>query len=256
MGINALILEGKELKEVSGNKELQNKYKLWCSKVRIYMKKAGFTEQEQEIVSVKMHYVENEYSENDSIISLHTSLRDTIQILEEKAIVSENEAYKQAGLLLIEKILGNFYMHYHAMYKNPAHKKGTLTTEMLNAIQIGNEYDLQRMLYSLLIPIFPTIRQEVYMDNGYGGMRADIYLDLYNLIIEIKCTRKSMSEKQLIEELGADGFHYCANAIYFFVCDKIGIIKNPEAFKEAFAREPKKDGKTVKVFILQTKVFS
>lgn len=255
MGIIDLIGAGKELNEIAEKKELQNKYTLWCSKVRIYMKKAGFTQQEQERTNVKMHYVENEYSENDTVRSLKKSLGDTIQILEEKASVLETEISKQRELLLIEKILENFYMYYHAMYKNPVHKKGTLTWEIINSVRIGNEYDLQRMLYSLLIPIFPTIRQEVYSDSGYCGMRADLYLDSLNLIIEIKCTRKTMSEKQLVEELGADGFHYCGDIIYFFVCDKIGIIKNPEAFKEAFAREAKKDGKTVKVFILQTKVF-
>ena len=41
----------------------------------------------------------------------------------------------------------------------------------LKKIQIGNEYDLQRMLYALLVPIFPLIRQEAESDNGYGGMR-------------------------------------------------------------------------------------
>ncbi len=106
-------------------------------------------------------------------------------------------------------------MHYRAMYRQSVHKKGTLKAEVLNAVQIGNEYDLQRMLYSILLPIFPTLRQEVYSDNGYGGMRAEI--------------------------------------IYFFVYDKTGIIKNPEAFKQAFAREQEKDGKTVKMFILQAK---
>lgn len=255
MGINAIIMEGKELKEVSDKKELQSKYSLWCSKVRIYMKKAGFTEQEQEEVNVKMHYVENEYSENDAIISLKGSLSDTIQILEENAFILEDKTYKQRDLLLIEKIMDNFYLYYHAMYREPVHKRGTLVSETLEAIRIGNEYDLQRMLYSLLIPIFPTIRREVYSDNGYGGMRADLYLDSYNLIIELKCTRKNMSEKQLLEELGADGFHYCADHIYFLVFDETGIIKNPEAFKEAFVREPKKDGKAVKVFVLQKKVF-
>ncbi len=206
-------------------------------------------------MNVKMNYVENEYSENDAFLSLKKSLEDTIEILEENGFIYENRTYKQEDLLLIEKILSNFYMHYCAMYKNPVHKKGTLVSGTLHTIRIGNEYDLQRMLYALLIPIFPTIRQEVYGDNGYGGMRAELYLDLYNLIIEIKCTRKSMSEKQLLEELGADGFHYCADTIYFFVFDETGIIKNPEAFQEAFVREPQKDGKTVKVFILQTKVF-
>ena len=40
-----------------------------------------------------------------------------------------------------------------------------------------------------------------------------------------------------LEELGADGFHYKADFIYFFVCDKNDIIKNPEAFKKAFERQ-------------------
>ncbi len=255
MEIDDIIVEGKELKEVFDKKQLQSKYDLWCRRVKIYMKKAGFSEQEQEKVNVKMHYVENEYSETDALISLKKSLKDTIEILEENELMNENKANKQGELLLIEKILDNFYMYYRAMYMDPVHKRGTLAPETLNTIRIGNEYDLQRMLYSLLIPIFPTIRQEVYSDNGYGGMRADLYLDAYHLIIEIKCTRKSMSEKQLIEELGADGFHYCADIIYFFVFDEIGTIKNPEAFKEAFVRDPQKSGKTVKVFILQTKVF-
>ena len=60
-----------------------------------------------------------------------------------------------------------------------------------------------------------------------------------------------MAEKQLIEEMGADAFHYQANVIYFFIYDRVGIIKNPEAFKEAFARGSGKSGKTVKVFLLQ-----
>lgn len=73
---------------------------------------------------------------------------------------------------------------------------------------INNEYDLQRMLYSIILPIFPTIRSEAYNDNGYGGMRADTYLEVYSLIIEIKCSRNNMIEKKIVEELGADGFHY------------------------------------------------
>lgn len=36
---------------------------------------------------------------------------------------------------------------------------------------------------------------------------------------------------------------------------KTEIIKNPEAFRHAFTREQKKDGKTVKMFILQAREF-
>lgn len=251
MEIDALISEGKELKKISNRQQLQSRYKLWCSNVRAYAKEAGFSKEEQERITVKMHYVENEYSENDAMITLNKSLEDTIQALE--LSISENKISNKSEMLLIEKILQNFYLYYHAMYQSPVHKRGTLTLDVLSSIQIVNEYDLQRMLYSILLPVFPTIRQEVFSDNGYGGMRADLYLDLYDLIIETKCTRDSMSEKQLIEELGADAFHYRANIVYFFVYDKSGIIKNPEAFKQSFTREQKKDGKTVRVFILQSK---
>lgn len=252
MEISELILEGKALVGISNRTELQNKYNIWCSKLKIYMEENGFSDRDREEIKVKMHYIENEYSENDTKVSLKKSIRDTVQFLEKKTFVLKKDAFKQEKLLLIEQVLDNFYMYYRSMYKNPIHKKGTLTQEALAAIQIGNEYDLQRMLYSILLPIFPDMRQEVYSDNGYGGMRADIYLEAYDLIIETKCTRNSMSEKKLAEELGADGFHYNADNIYFFVCDKTGIIKNPEVFKKAFERELKKDGKTVKVFIMQT----
>lgn len=57
MGINDLISEGKELRKISDRQELQNRYKLWCGKVRICMKEIGVSEKEQDIVSVKMHYV-------------------------------------------------------------------------------------------------------------------------------------------------------------------------------------------------------
>lgn len=251
MGINELILEGSVLAEISNKTELENKFDIWCSKVRVYMKENDFSDAEQEEVKVKMHYTKNEYSENDTQASLKKAIIDTLQLFEEKVCVSEKESFKQNGLSLIERILNNFYMYYRAMYKEPVHKKGTLQKEMLAAIQIGNEYDLQRMLYSILRPIFPNIRQEVYSDNGYGGMRADIYLEEHDLIIETKCTRGSMSEKMLAEELGADGFHYSASNVYFFVCDKKGIIRNPDAFKTAFERELKRDGKTVQIFIMQ-----
>lgn len=82
-------------------------------------------------------------------------------------------------------------------------------------------------------------------------MRADLYLQEQDVIIETKCTRGSMNEKKLTEELGADGFHYQANIIFFFVYDKNNIIKNPDAFKAAFAREQEKNGKTIKVILLQ-----
>ena len=73
-----------------------------------------------------------------------------------------------------------------------------------------------------------------------------------NIIIEIKCTRSSMSVKQLTEELGSDAFHYKTKNLYLFIYDKEDIIKNPEAYQNAFQRDYEKDGKNVRVFITKT----
>lgn len=136
MEIIDLILEGKNLAGISEKKELQCKYNLWCSKVKASLKDADFSNRIQEEIKVKMHYMENEYSEIDTLKSLKKSMYSVIQVLEEKSVLPENGIDRQAGLKLIEKILDNFYMYYRAMYRQPVHKKGTLKTEILNAVQI------------------------------------------------------------------------------------------------------------------------
>ena len=118
--------------------------------------------------------------------------------------------------------------------------------------KIKNEYDIQHILYALLRTVFPETRKEVNGDNGYSGTRADLYLETYDIIIEIKCTRSSMSVKQLTEELGSDAFHYKTKNLYLFIYDKEDIIKNPEAYQNAFQRDYEKDGKNVQVFITKT----
>ena len=137
------------------------------------------------------------------------------------------------------------------MYQDPPHKRGILTLELLNEFSVGNEYDIQRMLYAWLRQVFPTVHTEVNSDNGYSGMRADLYLEEYDLIIEVKCTRPNMSEKMLTEELGADCFHYHAKNLYIYVYDKENLIKNPEAYKAAFRRSTEKAGKEIRMFINQ-----
>lgn len=234
---------------------MRSKYDEWCHNVRKSLRSKGCTEEELRALNVKMHYTENEYSENDTVLSVRRALRDTISVLQEMGDSINGRPSEDAGIRLIEKVLNNFHMYYQAMYRNPVHKKGTMAQSALKAIEIGNEYDLQRMLYSLLLPIFPTARQEVENDNGYSTMRADLYVDDYDVAIEIKCTRNSMSEKTLIDELGADGFHYKASTIFFFVYDKIHMTKNPAAFQKAFARERNTDGKMVRLVVLQPKEF-
>ena len=105
-----------------------------------------------------------------------------------------------------------------------------------------NEYSESDTLHSLKRALTDTLD---FLEENAG------YLDSCNLIIETKCTRDSMSERQLTEELGADSFHYPADNICFFIWDRSKIIKNPEAFKKAFEENPSEKSKTIKVFITQ-----
>ena len=246
-----LIQEGWKLADITDDTRLKEEYDSWCRNVKGLLKQEKISKEILHEIQVKMQYTANEFSKEETRKNIMRAVKDTICFLEETDMDIETEVSKEAGIMLVDQILNNFYLYYRAMYQNPMHKKATLTMDDLKKIQIGNEYDLQRMLYSLLLPVFPIIRQEVDSDNGYGGMRADLYLKEYDLVIETKCTRGNMNEKKLAEELGADGFIYQADIIFFFIYDKNNIIKNPEAFKAAFAREQKKDGKTIKVIILQ-----
>ncbi|WP_338078416.1 PD-(D/E)XK nuclease domain-containing protein [Anoxybacteroides rupiense] len=57
----------------------------------------------------------------------------------------------------------------------------THNKEDLDKTKIENEHDVQRMLYSLIRPIFPDARLEVVDDAGYASVRYDIVLDEYGI---------------------------------------------------------------------------
>lgn len=105
------------------------------------------------------------------------------------------------------------------------------------------------MLFSLLKPIFPNARLEVCEDGGYSGTRYDIFISEYNLVIEVKCTRSSMTERTLTEEVDSDICHYQHKHIMFFIFDKQKIITNPDAFETRYSKDF--DQKHIKTYIVQ-----
>lgn len=153
--------------------------------------------------------------------------------------------------VIIRRIMCNFYKHIEEMYQKPVHGRGTLEQGDLNKISLGNEYDVQRMLYSLIRPIFPEARVEIFDDGGYKSFRYDIYLDNYETIIEVKCSRPKMSERELTEQLGSDAFHYNGKYIYFFIYDKDKIINNVDAFCKAYNKRLETNGKQIETVVIQ-----
>lgn len=246
-----LICEGLRILEIIDFERTKQEYYSWKAKVKTAVSTSSLSDAVQKNIFVNLHFVENEYSIEDSKKSLRSSIENVIQLLDSSDITAVSDFEEYTACQIIEKVLSNFYMYIKAMYKDPIHKKSSFSKDMLNAFSIENEYDVQRLLYSWLLPVFPETRVEVSQDNGYSEMKPDIYLEKYNLAIEVKCTRPSMTERQLTEELGADCFHYKTRTLYIFIYDKVGMIKNPAAYKAAFKRDLNESEKKIRIFIIQ-----
>lgn len=204
-------------------------------------------------------YIEVEFSELKNNENIGAAKERVLILLEDLRAYVDN--YKltlidyrvgfdeYTSIMIIKKILNNFYEHIKAMYLEKAHGKAHITNELLNKISIGNEYDVQRIVFSIVKTIFPEARSEVVEDAGCASIRYDIDIESCNTTIEVKCTRDNMSERSLNEELGADSFHYKRKNIIFFVYDKEGIISNIDSYKKSYNKVI--DGKSIEIIILQ-----
>lgn len=136
---------------------------------------------------------------------------------------------------ILYRVLNNFYEYLEALRERDLHGKATLSKNMLESIVVNNEYDMQFLLFAYLKPIFPKERLEVNKDTGYETVRADILIN-EDTCIEVKCSRSTMQEKLLGEQIKADMVHYKQKNIFFFIYDKDKIIKNPLVFKESYEK--------------------
>ena len=169
------------------------------------------------------------------------------RVLEFLADIMDNHVNKS----LICEVLENFYLFLENLLEREPHKKSGINKIQLEGFKIRNEYDVQHLLYAYLKPLYPMARLEVNEDTGYGTVRADILLD-EDCAVEIKCTRKGMSLKKLIEEIEADMVHYSEKNICFFIYDKEKIIENAFRFKKTY--EEKMKDKHIHVIIHQPKI--
>jgi hypothetical protein len=60
---------------------------------------------------------------------------------------------------------------------------------------------------------------------------------------EIKCTRKSMNESGLGNEIAADIIHYDNKYLFFYIYDRAGIIENQKAFAKSYETQAINDKK-------------
>ena len=146
-------------------------------------------------------------------------------------------------------ILENFPLFCRNLYKTGIHERCSLgIKEHLKGFSIENEYDLQKLMIAALSAVFTDVRTESFQDSGHHAVRKDIVIDSKSAVIELKCTRSSMTERQLSEEIAADMIHYDCKRLFFYIYDKACIIRNVDSFKETYEKRSI-EGKVVKVFI-------
>ena len=118
----------------------------------------------------------------------------------------------------------------------------------LTGFKIENEYDLQKLMFSALSVVYPDARIEVVQDSGHHSLRKDIVIDSEAAVIELKCSRKGMTERSLSEEIASDIIHYGTDKLYFFIYDKEDVIANAVSFIRSY-EEINVDGKSVRLVI-------
>lgn len=209
-----------------------------------YMKNIGMEKEDLLKLERTAYYIKNEYSDKDTKENMEAAKERVVRYIED--IIYDNT--DDESLL---KILGNFYLFLEALLERVPDKRGGIQQEKLALLKIENEYDVQHLLYASIKSLYPMARIEVSEDSGYGTVRTDIFIDTEH-VIEVKCTRKNVKLKKLVEEIEADMVHYGAENIYFLIYDKEKIIENPMVFKKTY--EEKIKGKNIHIIIHQPKL--
>ena len=122
-------------------------------------------------------------------------------------------------------------------------------------ISISDEYDVQDLLRALFAIFFEDVREEVWVPSYAGGAsRMDFFIPAFELAIEVKKVRASMSAKSLADELIVDRDRYKeelrAKHLICLVFDYDGLLKGPRGLEIDLTKEATVEGLavTVKIF--------
>ncbi|HBH50047.1 MAG TPA: hypothetical protein DDX98_15490 [Bacteroidales bacterium] len=105
-----------------------------------------------------------------------------------------------------------------------------------DSLIINDEYDVQDLLNSLLHIEFDDVRPEEYTPSYAGSStRMDFLLKNEKIVIEVKKTRKGLTDKEIGDQLILDSQHYKAHPdckhLICFVYDPENRVQNPRGLE-------------------------
>lgn len=114
--------------------------------------------------------------------------------------------------------------------------------EKRQTLEISDEYDVQDLLRSLLKIFFDDVRPEEWSPSYAGkSSRSDFLLKKERIVIECKKTRKSLTGKEVGDELIIDSRRYATHpdcdVLICLVYDPDGLIDNPTGLESDLSGE-------------------
>ena len=133
-------------------------------------------------------------------------------------------------------IIETLCMYFHSVARQLRTRHAGRST-----LDVTDEYDVQDLLHALMRIHFRDIRPEEWTPSYAGSSsRVDFLLKPEKLVIEVKMTRKSMSDKDLVNQLIVDRVRYESHpdceSLICFVYDPEGRISNPTAITSDLER--------------------
>lgn len=155
-----------------------------------------------------------------TIVKCLESIKDDI----EKGVLDTNQCH----VIPAEQRLDSIFKKFHKVARQLRTRHDNRST-----IDIKDEYDVQDVLHTLLRLFFDDIRPEEWTPSYCNvSCRMDFLLKNEQIVIEVKKTRKSMTTKDLNEQLIIDIEHYKTHPdckqVYCFVYDPEGRLGNPQ----------------------------
>lgn len=245
MNKKVLYENASKLKELKDIQKLETEYDNWKNAVLQY---AADHKLEVEQYRVMLHVVNVPFeSKEETLRKYYSCIEKVINYMRMEDI---RNSYMKGTL---ENLICNFGLYLQTMFFTEPSKHMSFQKADLDKIVINNEYDIQHILYAVVKSAYPTARREVYQDIGYAADRSDIRIDEIDTIIELKCTRKGVSEKDLFRQLGEDAFFYKCSNLIIYVYDKENVIKDVTNFIRALQRNEEEAGKEIRVYVEQAK---
>ena len=232
-----------DLTEKIATAETNQAYNQAVKELADYLRTAGEPDKAQKLIEISA-LRNNRFSKREAEEDLAAGKAAALEYCRLLQMDTERTATDR-----IMQFLQNFHLFCRNLYKIGIHERcSDGIKEHLTGFGIENEYDLQKLMFAAVSLVFPDARIESVQDTGHHAVRKDIVIDSEFAVIELKCTRESMTERQLSEEIAADMVHYDCSRLYFYIYDKADIIHNPVSFRETYEKK-NIDEKSVKMVI-------